>query len=107
MAHFIIYKRPTEVTPYEFDFEDLLPDDASLDTDQSQVSVVDSAGIDQTKYFVSHVVFSGIKMTAFLVNGLDGEDYIVYADGVGNVTAPVKLNRILEVRVRSQLAGNL
>jgi len=95
------------VTPYEFDFEDLLPDDTSLDTVQSQITVVDSAGIDQSKYFVSKVTFSGMKMTAYLVNGFNGEDYIVYADGVGNVTSPVKLNRILEVRVRDKLAGNL
>ena len=107
MAHFLIYKRPVEVTSYSVDFSDLLTTpDTILDINLSRVVVVDSAGVDQSTYFVQKTTFSGLVMTAILQNGLDSEDYIVNFNGVGNSTSQL-YNRILEVRVRSKLAGNI
>lgn len=107
MAHFIIYKRPTEVTPYSVDFTDLMPNDTALSAAGTTVKVYDSAGADQTTYFLSSFTLSGKVVTAKFNVGLDGEDYLVYFDGVGNTTTPNKFNRLLEVRVRSKLSGNL
>lgn len=107
MAHFIIYKRPVEITSYSVDFSDLLTSpDTILDVDKSRVVVIDSAGQDQSVYFNQKTTFSTLVMTALLQNGLNGEDYSVNFNGVGNSTLQV-YNRILEVRVRTKLAGNI
>lgn len=109
MAHFVIYKRPAEVTQYQVDFSELMDtSDTALDTDETKVTVFDTLEADKSSYFIQKLIFSGLKVTAVLVNGLDGEDYLVYYDAVGNVSKPnLKINRILEVRVRSKLSGNL
>lgn len=112
MAHQVLYKRPAEISTYEFDFTDLLPLDANLDQTKSYVKVEDSAGKDQTGYFVQKISYNELtldkKATVQMANGLNGEDYLVYFYGVGNMTLGVPTpNRILEMRCRSKIAGNL
>ena len=112
MAHYVLYKRPAEISTYQFDFTELLPDDANLDQTKSYVKVEDSAGKDQTSYFIQKIAYNEStldkKATVQMANGLNGEDYSVYFYGVGNVTLgnPTP-NRILEMRCRQKIAGNL
>lgn len=109
MAHYVLYKRISEVTDFDFDFTELLPEtDTLLDTSKSVCKVVNSAGDDKTSYFLQSLTFNGMVATAHLVNGLEGEDYLVYFYGVGNVSQGKPTpNRILELRVRERIAGNL
>ncbi len=106
MAHALLYKRPVEIEIYKVDFTDLVdPTDASI-TSSSQIKIFDSAGIDQTSYILQSSSVSGLVMTAYLANGLDGEDYTVNFNAVGNTTKAIN-NFILELRVRTKLAGNV
>ena len=107
MAQFLLYKRPAEVIPYTADFTDLLPSDTELDS-TSKAQALDTADEDQTSFLVqSAIVTAGSKiLTITLMNGLNGEDYTVYLNGVGATTKKLH-SLILEVRVRSKIAGNL
>ena len=91
----------------DLDFSDLIvTPDTKVDIDKSTVIVFDSAGADKTSYFIQKVTFSSFTITAQLVNGVDIEDYNVNFNGVGDSTGQ-NYNRILEVRVRTKIAGNL
>jgi hypothetical protein len=112
MAHFIIYKRPIEITNYEVNFEDLLTDsDLKLDTNLTKVVVENSAGEDKTDYLLQKLIFpvtTPKRVQAIFANGLNGEDYLAYFNAFGDVSFQTNgPNRILEIRVRNRLAGNL
>ena|SRR5258706_16293693 len=110
MAHFVLYKRPLEVATFDFDYSILLPDvDTILDTVKSYVQVFNSAGEDKTSYLITPPITYSVKIaTVVIANGLDGEDYSINFYGVGNVSAGKPTpNRILEMRVRKNIAGNL
>jgi hypothetical protein len=82
--------------------------DTILDTVKTTVLIKDSKGLDKTDYLLQKKVFSGKTITIVLHNGLDGEDYTIWVTGFGDVSyltnSPV---RVIEVRVRDTLVGNL
>ena len=108
MAHALLYKRPSEVEFYQFDFTDLFaqPGTDTKITTSSRVVVTDSAGNDQTALIVQSTNITAFTLQAYLANGLDGEDYLVEFTGAGDTTKQIN-SRLLELRVRSKIAGNL
>ena len=107
MAYFVIYKRPQEITQYDMDFSNIANSaDASLDQSKSKVTAFDTLDQDQSNAIIQKVTYSGFVQTAIIQGGLDGEDYLLYFDAVGNVSGLIA-NRTLEVRVRRKLSGAL
>lgn len=113
MAHFLEYKSANQVLPFEVDFTDLLTDqDTQLDLVKCQeaLTVTNSAGEDKKSYLVQEMIIEGLTklMTLVLVNGLNGEDYLISVVGIGDVSFKTKRPvRLLELRVRNTLLGNL
>jgi hypothetical protein len=98
-----------ELFKYDLDFGELLGDsDTQLDPVKSSVVAYDSAGVDRTKAIVKNVLYSGKIMTLVLGDGVDGEDYTIYATGVGNAQFnQIQPVRVIELRVRDTIVGNL
>lgn len=106
MSHAIIYKRSVEADPFTMDFTDLLPGDTTLDA-TSEVKAFDTEGLNKTALLIQGIVaLSGMTMKATIANGVNGEDYDVNFNAVGSTTKDRK-NRLLEVRVRDKVAGNV
>jgi hypothetical protein len=109
MAEFLVDKRSFEKRPYEVDFGEILGDtDTQLDQVKTVAQVIDSSGKDVTGTIVQKLIFNLMKVTLILKDGLDGEDYTIFVRGFGNNESDnVQPVRVIELRVRDTLVGNL
>lgn len=109
MAEFLLDKRSIEIRPYDVNFSEILGDtDTKLDENRTTVLVKDSAGVDQTRMILQKALFSGFIVTLILKGGIDQEDYTIFVQGAGDVEyANVQPVRVIELRVRDTLVGNL
>lgn len=111
MAHFLEYKTPAQVTTYLVDFSDLLgPADTGLDLQKCKdaLVVLNSAGEDKKAYLVQSMSAANKVLSLVLVNGISGEDYTLSIRGIGDVDfLTYQAVRVLELRVRDKLVGNL
>lgn len=109
MAHFLIDKRSMEMLAYELDFSDLLSDnDTLLSPTLTSIIIKDSQGVDRKSLILQVAQFSGKVVTLVLKDGIDGEDYNIWVTGQGDVSfATRKPTRVIELRVRDTLVGNL
>jgi hypothetical protein len=106
MANQVIEKHPNaEILFDDFDFTDELPDDAALDSVNSVVTAVDSAG-NSAASVVGTVSRDGMSLRAILQAGTNGEDYLVTFTAEGDTTGQLAIKQ-LEMRVRSKLTGSL
>lgn len=110
MAEAILYKTPAEERQYIADFQDLLrtSDTALLDIGAgSDVSAVDSAGVDASATVLGTETRSGKTLTVVLKAGTDGEDYIITFKGKGTASNDIHELKV-HLRVRSKIsAGGL
>ena len=109
MAEFLLDKRSSEVRPYDVNFSEILGDtDTKLDSEKTTVLIRDSAGVDRTTSILQRTIFSGFIVTLILKDGIDQEDYTIFVKGVGDVEfLTVQPVRVIELRVRDTLVGNL
>ena len=92
---------------YSADFTELLPDDTELSAD-SKAEAFDTMGVEQTRLLIqsANATAGSKKLDISLMGGLNGEDYLVNAYGLGATTRRSSVI-VLEVRVRSKVVGNL
>ena len=98
MAQEVIYKHPDSGIVVTVDFTDDLPSDTSI-TAASTYSIVGSDGAVSTGLTITDSE-SGMILTLNISGGSDGEDYLVYAKGIGTTSAKTGV-RVIEIRVRS------
>lgn len=104
MAHDVLYKNTADEILYAVDFTDELPGDTTVSA-SSAVSAVDSEG-SAASSVVGTVTQSGMEVRVVLQAGSDGEDYLFTITGRGTTTSRDS-TKILELRVRNKLQGNL
>jgi hypothetical protein len=108
MADEVLYKRPNEKVRYTYDFTPKLADtDTALSAiSTSNVSAVDEEGNDASSTVVANKSISGLILSADLIAGTDGKDYLVTYKGVGSTSSNPR-EWVVEMRVRSKVVGNV
>ena len=98
MANEVEYKHPNSGIVIEVDFTDDLPSDSTI-TAGSTYALLGSDGLTSTGLTITTAV-SGMVLTLNISGGTDGEDYLIYAKGIGTTSTKTAV-RVIEIRVRS------
>jgi hypothetical protein len=101
MADDVIYKKPSEILTYSYDFTPKLQGDTTI-TAASAVTATDESGASASVF--GSVTRSGNSLSCPLQAGVDGHDYQVVFTGIGTTTAD-KRTWTVEMRVRQNLGG--
>ena len=98
MANEVEYKHPNSGIVVTVDFTDDLPADSTI-TAGSGYTLLGSDGLTSTGLTITTAVATMI-LTLNISSGTDGEDYLIYAKGIGTTSSKTAV-RVIEVRVRS------
>lgn len=103
----IVYKRTDTERDFTYDFADEVPSGDSVkavgagDTD---VTALDSAGVDQTATVIGTISLNGSKLTARLKAGVEFEEYLVtYVAEMTN--SGERFAKLLDLRIRDNVIG--
>ena len=98
MANEVEYKHPNSGIVITADFTEDLTTDSTI-TAGSTYTLLGSDGAVSTGLTITTAV-SGMILTLNISSGTDGEDYLIYAKGIGTTSSKTAV-QVIEVRVRS------
>jgi hypothetical protein len=98
MANEVIYKHPNSGIVVDVDFSDDLPADSTITAGSTYV-LLGSDSLTSTGLTITTGVAT-MTLTLNISSGTEGEDYLIYAKGIGTTSSKTAV-RVIEVRVRS------
>ena len=93
---FLFEINPNEGRPVEVEFKDDMITGATLDSENSAVTAVDSSGTDKTSTIISgKSVVKSTKLRCKVAAATAGEDYIITFKAVTEVTGYIYIQKVL------------